>query len=291
MNEPAGKMKTILRKIQLFGKRYAPFLGIFATVVSIITFCRSCGLERDQREIAYKVHAVSFQPRLKVIGGPKISEVNTIGRIDPDTFTKLLIPRATQDTVDVNLDMELRFKSRLKVTNIGNTAASLIAYACCDTTSDEPYLRKVLSNTGKLLPSGRGFFPPYFANELLPGAEDTTEIQFQSEIQFVNNERFTVHYLLLYENDIGQLFDTYYWAQYQFKPLIFPPLYKMEGRKILPVPFPAKIATRDFIELINTKVSYNTYSEDKTRKIEVYLDRQLEAFRRDTVESHRENGN
>ena len=104
---------------------------------------------------------------------------------------------------------------RYKFQNKGNAKAILVAAFAIDTTSGGDILRKIILDKKLrreyLLSTER--LDRYYKNfELNPTEQDSLEIE--SYTRFQDNFLFTQHFLLLYTNEAGAYFDTYYWARF-----------------------------------------------------------------------------
>jgi hypothetical protein len=118
-----------------------------------------------------------------------------------------------QDTTIIDFEVRFKVKWSAEITNIGNSLGKIYATGSRDTLSDNPIIREYfLRRTVNLHYWNIEGFPHYYKNEINPG--DTTDISTEYEIHYIDIEKqfFTIHMLLLYENDIGNLFDTYIWS-------------------------------------------------------------------------------
>ena len=116
-------------------------------------------------------------------------------------------------------------------------------------------------------------FPPFFQNELLPNGVDTIEIKFEQSIHFISNQKFVLHYLILYKNELGNIYDTYFWVQYELKELIFPNPFKVVKDTLFykPISRHMRMAIKDFIKIENSKPSYHMYDIKTTEVLDKYI--------------------
>lgn len=114
-------------------------------------------------------------------------------------------------------------------------------------------------------------FDEYSDREILPN--DTIRIEYPKFIKHFKSGVFVLHYYILYENQNGNVYDTYYWKSY--KPLSFAiniPLDTIrtlaEKMPILILPFPLNI-----IEPIDrkTKPSLHVYSQKDAEFIKTFF--------------------
>ena len=102
----------------------------------------------------------------------------------------------------------------------------------------------------------------------MPNGIDTLELDFERTIQFISEDQhFVLHYLIAYENDIGNLYDTYFRTSYEFK-LVLPTLFMMKDKQIyMRRRLQYKVALKDMFVIQNSKPSYYAYNKDETKKI------------------------
>ncbi len=77
------------------------------------------------------------------------------------------------------------------------------------------------------------------------GQGDTISIQRSFTIQKIEDNLFTLHILFLYQNDLGQYFDTYYWCRFKCKEIILEQRIIPEKNIVI-----TKASKKDFLNLI-----------------------------------------
>jgi hypothetical protein len=117
------------------------------------------------------------------------------------------------------------------------------------------------------------FFQPfedYFHNEIQPG--DSTNLNIKLPVTFIENSKFTIHCLILYENELGVLYDTYLWAVYELLPVLVKTEYKRENDELYYRVIPHNVKTfDDIIKCSIPKFSYHTYDNDQQKRIKKIL--------------------
>ncbi len=176
-----------------------------AFVIAILGLAYNYFSDKKETETNYKVIATEKRPELKILGNPDIVSAD------------LYFPYTVEDMVEnkCELEEELRvrfdnFKLKINFKNIGLNTANLITEVQIDKYEGSFYLRDLfLGKTEKIETNA---FPAndFFENNQIPPNEEKA-IEFTSEAKNVKENGFIRHVMLLYENDIGMLFDTYCW--------------------------------------------------------------------------------
>jgi hypothetical protein len=100
----------------------------------------------------------------------------------------------------------------MTVKNIGNTKANLVGQIYCDTTCQSYHIRHFIRHNDL----NREFFKipegTYEDYEIMP--DSTYTFPLLLKVGFFDNGKFIIHAVLFYENELHQLFDTYFHAVY-----------------------------------------------------------------------------
>ena len=249
----------------------ALFIAITFSTISLI---RDCYQEKNIENLNFKLNAIKYQPRIKVIGDHKINRVWSDSSFNPFSIDQFFTKDSTNKILDIPIKVNFHIKSALKVTNIGNSIAKIIGKIYCDTLTPIPIIRNLLINQEfDKFEDGGALFPPFFQNELLPNGVDTIEIKFEQSIHFISNQKFVLHYLILYKNELGNIYDTYFWVQYELKELIFPNPFKVVKDTLFykPISRHMRMAIKDFIKIENSKPSYHVYDIKTTEVLDKYI--------------------
>jgi hypothetical protein len=78
--------------------------------------------------------------------------------------------------------------------------------------------------------------------------------------------------LILYENELEMMYDTYYWAEFNIKDIKIPKLIFNEDKSGFFIP-DFKIATKDLLELKQEKSSYKIYSQKQKKYIKKVINK------------------
>ncbi|MBK7257428.1 MAG: hypothetical protein IPI01_06420 [Ignavibacteriae bacterium] len=115
----------------------------------------------------------------------------------------------------------MRITFRLK--NIGSGLARLVAEVYGDTVSWEPILRRHLL---EVVESKREAVRHLnsMPTELLPG--DSMALSYNFGICYPEGDSVVIHALIMYSNDVGNLYDTYLRAGY----VVIPPEFSIQGK-------------------------------------------------------------
>jgi len=197
---------------------FKDWVSLFAVLISLIfssiALIRGCSQDKKIEELNYTSKALEFRPCLDVIGSPEIDSFELASEKMP--VSKLYESRS--DTIDIRSFLTIHAK--LKVANVGNSRARVYAFAWQDTLSGEPKIRELLLDK-KAREKGikvSPFLDYFWLREVGPG--DTTSFDVSHTIRFVEENKFTMHFLFLYENESHVLYDTYYWALYITNPIV-----------------------------------------------------------------------
>ena len=173
------------------------------------------------------------------------------------------------DSAGTFLIHSFSFLTKFYLKNTGNSKATILAYAIIDTFTEEPYLREKLLNIVHKKDSlyHFDFFPLLFNNELQPGSE----ILVEKRTSLIHlDESIMLHILILYENEIGNIFDSYYWAVFENIPIYYKPMYRYNrNKKALELLFADM--TKDKFKCKVTKSGFNIYEKKETGLIDKWL--------------------
>ena len=242
-------------------------IALWALIVSLflgmLAFIRDCSQDKKIEENNYITKALQFRPRLEILDNPRVSAI--------DTF---VVSEASQIGDTLVTKFSLSIICSLNVANKGESMARIYATAWTDTSTGIAKIRDVLLDKKYR----EDFFKSLPVNDYYPLKEvqsgDTTYFKIRHTIQYVNGNQFTIHFLLLYKNEAGNLFDTYYWARYATTPITGVPQFKVENGKLIfnSIKF-AKADFREFLKLTDSNTSTQTYSREQAKDILNFLKR------------------
>ena len=159
---------------------------------------------------------MKFKPIIKLSNKPDVVSFNI--KFNPSKLEEITSNKNLSSNELIELDAQLSLKFKMNIFNDGYQKASLILNFIADTLTDVDFMRDVILTKRidkieyKNIPA-----PNYMINELQPG--DATELSFNHNIQFFRDRKFTIHYILFYENELGILYDTYFWFVFKMNTL------------------------------------------------------------------------
>ena len=209
-----------------------------ATSSLIVTIVWNHHQDHTIQQNTYDYNAMNFQPRLEVLEPPKVLGF------------KSAPPHTVNDSTIVIGNPT--YNLSLTLINRGNELGRIVGHIVLDTLSGEDNLRRILFSkherkTKIKWKAARDYFS---IEEIYPG--DTTIIALEHTVSnFSENKEGTIHLLVLYQNNLGMLYDLYYWVRFRLNPIPLVPT--MESRIVRPglTAEKVKIATKDLLESIS----------------------------------------
>ncbi len=238
---------------------------LISLIFSSIALIRGCSQDKKIEELNYTSKALEFRPCLDVIGSPEIDSFELASEKMP--VSKLYESRS--DTIDIRSFLTIHAK--LKVTNVGNSRARVYAFAWQDTLSGEPKIRELLLDK-KAREKGikvSPFLDYFWLREVRPG--DTTSFVVSHTVRFIEKNKFTMHFLFLYENESHVLYDTYYWARYTTTPIVVKPEFVVINGQLTQHMLLDKNQLTKYLELHEHNTSSKVYSREEAEDILRFL--------------------
>jgi hypothetical protein len=252
-------------------KEFGAWIAVGALIISIIGLvCDHCQNKKIE-DLDYKNKALEFRPLLKIVGIPKIDsfELKSYKKVDMREFLD------SSDTTErfVDIPSILTINLKLNMVNAGNSIAAVYAEFWSDTLSGSDKIRDILLD--KKLREHRLSKSPiidYFRfKEIQPG--ETTDFEFSHTVKFLEEDKFTMHFLFLYKNEAGALYDTYYWARYTTTPIVGVPEFAViNGQLAFRMKF-AKTEFTEFLKLLDQNMASKTYPRTEAEDILDFLKR------------------
>jgi hypothetical protein len=253
-------------------------IAFIALIVSILSFWRDCGQDKEIDKINFLSNAVQHQPTLVSVSKLDITNV----WLEPVSVKVPLDTHDSTEPVGIPLETNILIKTNIKLTNVGNSNAKIIAVMMSDSLTANPFIRNAMLDPERKMTTVQSMLPPFLKSELLPNNSDTTQIELTYKIHNVRDNLFTLHYLILYENDLGNIYDTYYWNQYRIHFVFHPPFVLEDGKpKISISKEKVSVDLEDLMRLQYEKSSYNTYDMSETDYLNKYLDKTYRQFQGD----------
>jgi hypothetical protein len=216
--------------------------------------------DKSNRELAKtnrRLTSVEYKPILR-ISNPQI--LGVFATTDNNPYMQNNDPSDTIGSLSIQIELRLKFK----VSNVGNNTASITGWIIRDIQSTGDDLRKLLITKQKIstfIDSSSVF--PHRLIELAPF--DSTWIELTMSPEKIQNNCFTLHLLLLYQNDFNQLYDIYNWTEFETSSNgIFNP--KFELLK----PGKWRVISKDSLKIVTVK-STNNYSKVYSKEEQNYI--------------------
>jgi hypothetical protein len=215
------KLKPYFLLIKRYQKEITTIcvVGSFAFGIWQYLMVRNYQIKLD--EVNHLLRAVQYEPRLKLVNSPIISPIEVSMKFvhpipvrmtnDSQIFINSRL-KVKVDTVQSPVNItDVIIHCELKFSNLEKSKATILGIAYTDTMSFLPKIREKLfhQDTTK-------FVVDYLTEpiELLPG--ESHSFRVNHSIQFLENNRFLLHFMVLYANEIGNIYDTYVWVPYQY---------------------------------------------------------------------------
>jgi hypothetical protein len=174
-------------------------------LVSVLALVYTQVQRQEISSLTHRLQRIEYRPELRPVGSPNPkgfkfmqSGVTTVGRVN-------------------NYYISARLTDTLTLVNKGNATAIVVGRMAGDTVSSSYWLRDILQHRS---------IPNVTEDELLAGfgreryrPGDTLRIPIDHTFTQISEANEAVlHYLLLYENEMGELFDSYVWVRVHVPP-------------------------------------------------------------------------
>jgi len=229
-------------------------ISVIAIGVSMIAIGIDYCQHKSLKKLQYEFNSINYRPTIKI---ENILLTAFLERIDSINFSKYLIDTMTDIKVNSKIQTDINFD----LINIGNSTAKIVAAYCIDTVSGDAKLRELIYKKVIELQfdSSNNEFYTYW--HLLPSDKD--KLKFHKTIDFINKNIFTIHLLLFYENDLGMLYDTYYWARFKKNDLTFGVLVDPRNEKLIAARLEDDF--KEYVKKIDDNNAYKVYSKKEKK--------------------------
>jgi len=110
----------------------------------------------------------------------------------------------------------------------------------------------------------------FFQNELTP----TKSINLPVDLKVFNlteEQKINLHFFILYENELGNFYDTYFWIIYENAPIGMKPIYSFHKEtNSIYLKFDLMDNLKERFKVSIVKESYRTYSKTESERIVEY---------------------
>lgn len=236
-------------------------VSVAALALAVLGFVRNCSQEDKIDQLSYETMALEHRPLLKIAGNPTVLGFKFSSEsISMDT---LLNAPIGDSIIDIYGDLTLNL--RFAVFNEGNAVAHISAFAVADTTSGDALARRMILSGDhsrmKLLPDSS-----YYRERSIPPG-DTGYFEVDHVVRFSDSGSFTIHFLLLYQNDMSAIFDTYHWARFRTGEMLFRNEYRIHNGQFQFRPVLQHEDERGFLSFVDANESFYAYDRDESRAL------------------------
>ena len=216
---------------------------------------------------------MNFHPVVELVGAPFFTKIN----FDPvqiqlgekpyySDSTKKLILFNVKSPSPIFLEMTF------KLTNSGNYIGKIRNHITTFSIKDDFDLREsLLDETDEIMVKEYLKYSPFMKNELLPEGKDTIDITLNSGIEQLRKyQKFVLHFILIYENELGNLYDIYYKSKYELN-LTIPNPFKDE-RFLRGEGISFRLYKKNVFQIKKYKTTHYTYNLSESEYIKDYFD-------------------
>ncbi|MHB9030153.1 MAG: hypothetical protein ACYC9O_15410 [Candidatus Latescibacterota bacterium] len=244
-------------------KSFYDFIVIIVAIIGLIVTIR---FNNKIENTTFDVNSMQYKPIIDIQEQPAIISYK------PQFVKDFLKFENRGAFVGVTIDS---LRIMVKLINKGNSTAKLVAVVLSDTVSGDSYIRELLINKKARAKRVRITLTNsfYMAKEIRPNQVYEEEQVFE-RIKKPTDNQICLHILLLYINEIGTLYDTYYWSRYNIKEIF-------EEKDLFPYNFVTKMEANINGKLIKSpyyvidkadnNTSNHTYSKNESKDILDFL--------------------
>jgi hypothetical protein len=236
-----------------------------ALALGVVGLIRDCKQENRLDELNHGMTALQYRPLLKVVGTPDVLSYELEGQpFRTDTLLK-----ATESDSVLDIYARLTVDLRFAVVNDGNAVARIYSIVLTDSSSGADLARRRILNSDfsgfKLVPDSS-----YFRTEsVTPG--DTAYFNESYRVNFSDKSTFTLHFLILYQNEMKALYDTYHWARFSTREIWFRNYYRIEKGRLQIRSVPRGDDLRKFLQFVDGNESYYAYDRSEAGAVQENL--------------------
>lgn len=250
-------------KVSLFS--FANIFSIIGASTGIIALIVTVSHNRQLTAIAYRQDASSYRPSLEIV--KPLDSLYFDMKLD-----SINPPSEGGHTITMNLTSGV--SGKIAFVNLGNTIAHEIAFAVGDTFDDHAIIRKLFrSKEGRLeLSKKLNIDKSIFLKKLRIPPLDTIYEDFKRSFYNVQDDSMVIlHVFLLYTNEGGALYDTYYWLRIHTRSRTLPvKSVSIDGEPALMM----KFLKSDLVGLIQDNVDSYIYKIDERNEILDWIEKE-----------------
>lgn len=230
-----------------------PCIALLTLILGIAGLCYQVYRDNEADKLSFKNAGIQNRPNLEIVGRPSIKSI----KVAPESQGRIV------NFNDKNLGFSPTLETELKLINDGNSVAKLMFEVVGDVHSGEDEVRKFI-----LDPDKRKNVKITLIDDFYKVVEFNTDkehdLTLTRTILSPKDGMFTIHYLFIYSNEIGNVYDTYIWARYAQKPINMFVADKTDKTVRLTV---SKDELLKSIEFVDMRSSSHMYSKEDSKEL------------------------
>lgn len=228
----------------------ALIISIITISVSLLTIAWTIIRDSQIKKDTYKQNAEVFKPEIEIV------KINFIGKPIIDSIPQN--SKTDKDGMPI-IESQIDVIAQFYITNKSKHSCIIVGKLFTDRISGSDFMRYQLSEKDELknlkLTDKNDFFK---ITEIK--ANDTVIIENTYRLQKIQKDEFVLHFMILYENELEQLYDTYYWAQCKLNELTIRTYFDSIKNKFIIQ------AQKEQLEKMVELVEQNSHSKPYTKK-------------------------
>ncbi|MFQ5604176.1 MAG: hypothetical protein ACE5HS_12995 [bacterium] len=249
------------------------YLLIHAAILSLLLFDYCAHNDEDESQ---RYPSQNQPPSISLLSEPFVRDVSTSQthtrpknekfKVHSPTLKAATLPLEENSFINVTID--------LQVTNEGPAVANILLFVSTDTLVEIQDLREfLLGDLSHLYLNYRvNVIATDDMNLLLPERKNSLHLDFIHTLKFKSGKPFKLHYLIVYEDENGTIYDTYFWAAYRFRNIRDTGVVYFNGRSLHEKPFLYKelsvaLQDKDVIYLNHSGLSHHVYDASRGQNI------------------------
>jgi len=263
--DSGDRINYVIGIITLSGLLITTWISIYN--IKLYQEQRASEIERQKTidDLQSQINSQEYQPKLKILNQPLIISVQTdTVDIPRDDSLVAISPKTITDIPSTRVAIKLYIKSKIKLTNTGDYLGRILFIITTDSVPSVEYMRNYL--VGLERPDSINwnirYFPELLNYDMLPNEKDTLEIELDYVVRHISNQKFNLYTLILYENELEFIYDTYYRSLFRMKDVIFPfPDYIIDksGRKLKVEGMKFALNNKNLVMLEQSQSLYSSY--------------------------------
>ena len=189
-------------------KKHWHWEAILALILSLVTIGYTIYNNIELSKLSFQNAGIQPRPLLKIEGTPVIKSIRATSES----------PITKKNINERSLGLTLSLITEVKLINKGNSIAKMMFEVVADKHSGIPEVRKFILDPDKRKNIKFSLIDDFYkVVEINPDKD--RDITLSRTIKSPSNDRFTMHYMFIYSNEIGNVYDSYIWATYVQKPV------------------------------------------------------------------------